>query len=255
MVPEGHELETQRNEGRPGADRPAERGRVPIRAIIAAAIVAARRDLWRILAVAIAVSLVTALLEIIADHVADPTNVPLAVVVPLITEGVSLLGTVFLSGFLCRLVGEAEHGREPATLGQVARSLPWRRLILADILVTIFFVVGLIALVIPGLIVLNLLAVVGPVIEIEDHNVRGSLRRSARLVRPHFWPVAVLATLPVFVLSELEAVTPEPSGIAEIFEFLAARGVAEGVIEALISLVLVQLCYRLIDLDDRKVTA
>ena len=47
------------------------------------------------------------------------------------------------------------------------RSLPWGSLILADLLVALIVVVGLVALIIPGLIAITLLAVVGPVIEIE----------------------------------------------------------------------------------------
>ena len=103
---------------------------------------------------------------------------------------------------------------------------------------------------IPGLVARNLLAVVGPVIEIEDRRVLAALRRSAHLVRQHFWSVALVATLPVILASGLEAAAPEPSGVAEILEVLAIRGLAEGLIEAAIGLVLVELCYRLIDLDD-----
>ena len=47
------------------------------------------------------------------------------------------------------------------------RSLPWGSLILADLLVTLIVVAGLVVLIIPGLIALTLLAVVGPVIELE----------------------------------------------------------------------------------------
>jgi hypothetical protein len=188
--------------------------------------------------------------EIVAEHFIDPTNVALSFAGAVTATAVSLFGTVFLSGFLCRLIGEAEHGRERATVAQVARTLPWGRLVPADLLVVVIVVLGTIALVIPGLVALNLLAVVGPVIEIEDRRVLAALRRSAHLVRQHFWSVALVATLPVILASGLEAAAPEPSGVAEILEVLAIRGLAEGLIEAAIGLVLVELCYRLIDLDD-----
>ena len=57
--------------------------------------------------------------------------------------------------------------------------------------------VGLLLLVIPGLILFNVLALVGPVIEVENRKVMAAIRRSIHLVRGHFWSVALLATLPV----------------------------------------------------------
>ena len=106
---------------------------------------------------------------------------PLAIAADLAASGVSLLGVVFLSGFLSQLVGEAGHGREHARVRDILRHLSWRRLILADLLVVLLVVIGLIALVIPGLILINLFAVVGPVVEIENRPVFAALRRSARL--------------------------------------------------------------------------
>ena len=92
------------------------------------------------------------------------------------------------------------------------RSLPWGALIRADLLVAAIIVLGVLALVIPGLIAMNLLAVVGPVIEIEERRPWAGLRRSAQLVRPHFWKVALIGTLPVLVASGLESALPDPEG-------------------------------------------
>lgn len=232
----------------PGAAR---RPKPPLRGwrLIVAAARVGQGDAVRILAVAVAVAVITAATEITAEHLADPTRAWQEAVAALVAEGIGLLGTVFLSGFLCRLTGEAGHGRSPVTIRHVLRTLPWRRLILADLIIVMAIVLGLLILVVPGLIVANLLAITGPVIEIENRPVRQALRRSARLVRPYFWRVALLATLPVVVLSELEAAGPEPTGAPEIAEVLAIRGVVDGLLEALVTLVLIQLAYRLIDLD------
>jgi hypothetical protein len=205
---------------------------------------------WRILAVAIVVSIVTALAEIAVEDLVDRANVPLSLLADLSASGVSLLGPVFLSGFLGRLVGEAEDGKESTTtVRRVLRTLPWGRLVLADVLVVLLVVIGLAALVIPGLLAINLFAVVGPVIEIENRPVIAALRRSAHLVRQHFWAVALLVTLPVAAASEIDSVAPDPISVAAILEILAVRGVAEALAEAAIGLVLVELCYRLIALD------
>jgi hypothetical protein len=220
-----------------------------IGAIITAAATAGRRSFWRIVAVAIVVSTAAAALETVAHDLVDRTNVPVAIVADLSASSASVLGVVFLSGFLSRLVGEAEHCQGHASISDVLRNLPWRRLICADLMVVLLVVVGLIALILPGLIALNLLAVVGPVIEIEHRRVFGALRRSAHLVRKHFWGVFLLATLPVLVAGELPAAVPHSANPGRIVEFLAIHGVAEGLIEAALGLVLVELCYRLIELD------
>jgi hypothetical protein len=215
-------------------------------AIVAAAARAGRRQWWRILAVALIVCILTALAETVVDDFIDPTNLPLSAVADLFASGVSLLGAVFLSGFLCRLVGEPD---ESASIRKVVRTLAWGRLVGADLLVTFLVVVGLIAFVIPGLIAVNIFAIVGPVIDIEDVSVIAALRRSAHLVRHHFWKVALLVTLPVAVASEIEAVAPDSTSVRAILETLAIRGLGQALVEAAIGLVTVQLCYRLIALD------
>lgn len=231
------------------AARPPKPAPLRLRSVLGTAARAGRADLGRVLGLAVVVSVLTAFIEILVDHYADPGNSLLSATAGIASEGVSMLGTVFLAGFLCRLVDAAVHGGEHLTIRQVAARLPWGRLVVADIAVALLTVVGLIALVIPGLIVLNLLAVTGPVIEIERLRVRAALRRSARLVRPHFWKVALAASLPLLIVGELESAIPSPESIPEIFEVLAIRGLAEAVVEAAIGLVLVELCFTLIALD------
>ncbi|MGH3275851.1 MAG: hypothetical protein ACRDNZ_16195 [Streptosporangiaceae bacterium] len=217
--------------------------------LLAGAAGVVRRDVARILGAAIVVTTVVVAAEIVEEHFVNPHSLWQGAVAGVLTEGIGLLGTVFLSGFLCRLTGTARDSREPpVTLRSVITTLPWGRLILADILVVLLVIAGLLALVVPGLIITTLLAIVGPLIEIEDLPVRVALRRSARLVRPYFWRVTLLATIPLLLLSELERAGPEPSGVPGNLEVLAIRGVAEGLLEAAVSLVLIQLCRRLMEL-------
>jgi hypothetical protein len=258
MMSERDHSMTRRSESGAGAEageREAKDGRsreaVHIWKIVAGAARAGRGDVGRILAVSLAVSLVIAVAEIIADHFADPANEVSSLAGSLSAQGVSLLGTVLLSGFLTQLVGRARHtgDAQRVTIGHVLRTLPWIRLIVADLTVTVAFLAGLLALVIPGLVVLNLFAVVGPVIEIERRPVFAALRRSAHLVRRHFWTVALLATIPVLGVGEIESLLPDPHGVPAILEVLAVRGVAIALVDAAVGLILVQLSYRLIDLD------
>ena len=233
----------------PGPEPKRPRPPLPAREVIAAAARSGRRHLRVILAVAVAVSTVSALAEILVDEFIDRADAVASVAADLSASAVSILGTVLLSGFLCRIVGATEHGQEPATVLQVVRHLPWGRLIRADLLVVVIVVIGVLALIIPGLVAFTLLAVIGPVIEIEGRKVYAALRRSVRLTRQRFWTVALLATLPVILSSAIESFIPHPDDVAEILEVLAVRGIGEGLIEAAIGLILVELCYRLIALD------
>ena len=86
------------------------------RPIAAAVARTARRHAWRILAVSIVVSAVTVAVELAADHLLSRASLTTALAGSLSTSMVSLLGAVFLSGFLCRLVSDTEHGgRGPGT--------------------------------------------------------------------------------------------------------------------------------------------
>jgi hypothetical protein len=130
--------------------------------------------------------MVTAVVEIVVDEFVDRASLPLSLLADLSASGVSILGAVFLSGFVTRLVGGTDDGSESVSVREVLRTLPWARLVGADLMVALIVVAGLIALVIPGLVAINLFAVVGPVIEIENRPVIAALRRSAHLVRQHF---------------------------------------------------------------------
>jgi hypothetical protein len=217
------------------------------RRILAVAARTGRQNWWQILAVAIPVSLAGSGLEIITDHYVDPSDALISISSSLGSTGITLLGTVLLSGFVCRLVSAAEHGRKQLTLAQVARSLPWLRLVAADVLVSVLVVIGFILLIVPGLVALTRLAVTGPVIEIEHRRVSAAIRRSAQLSRGHTPTVLLLATAPLAVLAELEAIAPEPDRVGEIAQFLLIRGLAEGILEACIAVVLCELCFQLID--------
>jgi len=220
--------------------------------VIAAAARAGRRNWLLILILAIPVSVVGAGVEIVVDHYVDPSDAFLSVGTALGSTGVTLLGTVLLSGYVCRLVGAAEHGQGSMSFLRVVRSLPWWRLVTADLLVASVVVAGLVLFVVPGLAALTLLAVVGPIIEIEHRRVLSAARLSAQLTRCHLGSVLLLATIPLCAVAELEAIAPEPHRAGEIIAFLAVRGLAEGIVEACVAVILVELCFQLIEATPRQ---
>ena len=106
--------------------------------------------------------------------------------------GASTLGLTFYSGMLERLVGSVERGESPQPIGEVLRTLPWLRLLWADVILVFIGGVASLLVVVPGLIVDTLFALVGPLINLFDASVPEALRKSVRVVWPHF----VLGVLP-----------------------------------------------------------
>jgi hypothetical protein len=113
----------------------------------------------------------------------------------------SLLGEVFYAGAVAlALAGGVEA--KPSSLRSVARRLAYWRLILVDLVFVLGTVVGLLALVVPGIIFFTWFALAGPVVELEGATVRAAFRRSRQLVKGHFWTV-LLVLLPITLVSEL----------------------------------------------------
>ncbi len=232
-----------------------------IRDVLRIAARTGRRHIWPILLVATVVALVIAVAEVISDNAVDPSNDALSISGTLTVEAISLFGTILLAGFLCKLVGHDLAGSDGAaasaagqdgqriTIVVVLRTLPWFSLILADILFSLATLAGLLLLIIPGLILATLFAVVAPTIEIERRSAVSSLRRSAHLVRRHFWTVALLASVPQLGLALVESILPAPHGALHIVEVVVIRGIVLAPFEAAFGLVLVAMCYRLMALD------
>jgi hypothetical protein len=102
---------------------------------------------------------------------------------------VPLIGAVFYSGVVAAGEEERRSG-VGASLAYVARNLPYRNLIIADIALVAVTIFGFLFLIIPGYIFLTWFALIAPIIEIEGTGVRVAFRRSRELVRPHAWKVA-----------------------------------------------------------------
>jgi hypothetical protein len=97
-----------------------------------------------------------------------------------------LLGEVFYSGAVAVSLTHPTDEKPPSILA-VARRLDYRRLILVDIAYVALVIVGLVAFFIPGILVFVWFGLAGPVVELEGRPVVAALRRSASLVRHHFW--------------------------------------------------------------------
>ncbi|MDX6623822.1 MAG: hypothetical protein QOE75_1754 [Solirubrobacterales bacterium] len=113
----------------------------------------------------------------------------------------SLLGEVFYSGAIAIGLTHPEH-EHPPRLREIARQINYKRLIVIDILYVVLVLLGMVAFVIPGVLVFVYLGLAGPVVEIEERTVRQAFRRSFELVRGSFWFV-FLVLAPIEIAGDL----------------------------------------------------
>jgi uncharacterized membrane protein len=141
-------------------------------------------------------------LEVHLDPATLHDRVFLLTVLPSATEFLALLGLVVLGGVMDELVGSKIRGTQQPTLSQATRSLPFGRLIVADVIVALLIGMGALVGLIPGLVLGALVAIVGPVVNVESQGPLAAVRRSIRLT----WPHAVLAVCIIVPALLLEGV-------------------------------------------------
>ena len=115
-----------------------------------------------------------------------------------------LLNMVLLAAVLYRL-GRLAEEREMTlreALAQGLRCLP--PMIFATILYTLAIVLGLVALLIPGLILMLSLAFFAVAIVLDEEGPLSALKRSHRLVWGNWWRTATVLSVPVIVLIVLQ---------------------------------------------------
>jgi len=157
------------------------------------------------------------------------------------TAMIGAFGFVFYAGLLDLVVGAHHRGQPDPTVREVIRRLPHGKLVVAD--VALVAICGALALffVIPGIIALTFFCLIGPVIVTEQHTVIDAFRRSARLVRPHFWMVLFIVVIPLLVEDQiLHGIDIDLIGTRIIDEFLvsAVIGAAIGSVVGLLEVVL-----------------
>lgn len=123
----------------------------------------------------------------------------LLAVLLLVTTG--LLGEIFYTGAVAIALTHPHDGNPP-TLREVAGMVRYWTLIGVDLIFGALVALGVIAFLVPGLLIFVFLGLAAPVAEIEHRGVRAALARSVRLVRGHFWLVfAVL--VPIEIASDV----------------------------------------------------
>lgn len=140
--------------------------------------------------------------EIHADNLDSLSDLgTIALLGGFLAQGItSLLGEVFYAGAVALALAGGERS-DPPSLGTVARRLNYLRLIAVDLIYGVGVIIGLVALIVPGIVLFTWFALAGPVVELEGAGVRAAFRRSRQLVRGRFWTV-LLVLLPITLASE-----------------------------------------------------
>lgn len=165
-------------------------------------------------------------------------------VVPL-AVAVGLGGEALYAGVVAAAVLQWRAGHD-VRIGALARSLPYGRLILADIALALGFAAGIALLVVPGLVFAAYYSLTPALIKLEGRTVRGGFGRSRELVRGNFWPVLALV-VGVLVGTELASellALPFHDFATELASHLATEALLEpfqGLITVLTVLALLEL--------------
>ena len=215
---------------------------VGVRPVLAAAFGTYRRRFGLIAGAALVVFGISAGFDVLFDMAGDTVGDYPGLLAPLLViAGVATFGTTFFAGLLDRIVGEEERGHPRRSLREVLRTLPYWRLIGADVLLSLGAVVALLLLVVPGLIFYTFFSLVGPAVVMEDRGVFDGFRRSLRLVRGHFWLTLLLVTLPILVEEDvvhgIVALVGDASPLL-VFVVNALAGAAVGSVVALVEVTL-----------------
>lgn len=170
----------------------------------------------------------------------------------LMVTAIRLFGPVVYAGYLDEAVGREYFHGERQRFRQVLRSLPWVRLVLADVVLIVGTMVGLALFVIPGVVFATLFALVGPVIVQERLGLVDGFRRTAELAR-HGWRMILVLVVGLIVLEHvLHEVAHELLHDDRLLIQVVAEWVVAAAVGGVVGLVEVALATELIARHPRR---
>ena len=217
---------------------------------------ATHRGHWGTIAAAAIISLTPgALLQGLAAWMAtrESTGVAALVVVIVAGAGAGMLGYFFLNGVIAQIAVARRRGQERPGLAGIARELPWRNLIVVDLIVSAGTAIGLELLILPGLVFGTRFSLATVLVETRSLEPRAALARSRELTRGCFLRVLVLLVVPLAGVSALAYVLD--GAIAGVFPWgeYVERGIAAliaaAVLKPFTSVLTVELA---IELDEHR---
>jgi hypothetical protein len=140
-----------------------------------------------------------------------------APVLALVAAVIALAAITLFTGMVVELVADIQDGRRDATVSQLLRAVTpvLGRLMLVGLIAGVAIVIGFVAIIVPGLILITIWSVIAPVVVLERPSGLGALRRSRELVRGNGWPVfgvIVVLVVGVNVLADAIEVLGDSAG-------------------------------------------
>ena len=183
--------------------------RLSIPEVVREGLTSFRANAGLLLLCALVVAVPVATTEVLGDHLeeigggigSDGLVVGEAITAAIVLTITGTLGEVFYAGVVVGVVTMRRTGIR-RDLIEIARHLPYLRLLAVDAIFVATVAIGLVLLIVPGILALGWFALAAPVIELEGRGVRGALRRSRELVRGNFWRVIAIL-VPALVASDL----------------------------------------------------
>jgi hypothetical protein len=164
--------------------------------VVRSALSAARRDLARMAGITLIVTTLLTVADAVLDEVITPHRTAAYIASEAASLGLDLFLVSLLAGFFVRSVGSLGHGLPDDDLWDIVRTQPYGRLVVADFLSALLSVIGLFLFVLPGVAILTLTCLTGPVVKIERARPVGALVRSCSIVRHHVGRIMLLFVLP-----------------------------------------------------------
>ena len=228
--------------------------RIPVRQIIHDVGGSYRHRFGRVVIAAAIVFGITAVIGAAVEDLLNKSQENFVVYVfALAGTTMSQVGITFYAGLLDKVVGEYELGEEPEPIRYVLRHLPYGSLIAADILITVVTAVGMVLLVIPGIVAFTLFAITGPVVNIEQRGAISAMKRSAQLVRTHFWLVLFMVSVPLAIEHQAIRLAHEYLLGHALIEVFIVQGITGMIIGSFVGLVEVNVAYALVKQDRERV--
>lgn len=169
----------------------------PLKGVLTDAWEMYRRHAAHLLPIAFVVYLVAAALEAVLIGLFGAFGAFLAFIV-------SLLSVFVLQATLVKAVEDVRDGRVDLSMAETVQAARPRvgTVAGASILAGIAVAIGLLLLIVPGLVLLTFLALIVPVIVLENRGVVEAFRRSAELVRGNGWHVfgVLVLTMVVYIV-------------------------------------------------------
>ena len=177
-------------------------------------------------------------------------RVVLLLVIAVVAGVLTSIGTIVYAGVLDELVGSVVRDDRRPSISEVVHALPIWRLIGADVLVTVLIAPASALGAVPGFVLLTLLAIVGPVVNIEDARPFPAIVRSFRLTARHLWLTMLAVGLPLLIEIGVHHWLLHLRVEADVLTEIAVSVPMILTVGAFVGLVEVELAYALLARDD-----